>query len=137
MSERGYVDDPTIPDSSVLWRRIPPRHFVRDENTGRMRPSSAAFEDHPNGSPMSVILGDVLLASGRFAEDALAGHADFALAAFAAGLARQFGQGVMREPLDDEPAHAIVFGEKPKRVGRMLAKAAEWVIPPPDESQDR
>jgi len=51
-----YSDDPTIPDDAERWRRIPPWHFFHDENLRQIRPSSAAFEDHPNGSPMSVLL---------------------------------------------------------------------------------
>lgn len=130
MTEGAYADDPTISDAAALWRRIPPWHFVRDDNTGLIRPSSAAFENHPNGSPMSIVLGDEVAASGRSADDVLAEYAGFALAAFTAGLARECEQGVMREPLADEPAHAVVFGEKPKRVGRRLAKSAVWVVPP-------
>lgn len=135
MADGANHDDPTIVDAASLWRRIPPWHFVRDDNAGIMRPSSAAFENHPNGSPMSVILGDEILASGRLAEEVLAGHVGFALAVFTAGLARQSGQGVMRDPRPEEPAHAVVFGEKPKRVGRLLAKSAKWVISPSEEDK--
>lgn len=133
MAERNYVDDPSVADAAVLWRRIPPWHFVLDENLGGFRPSSAAFENNPNGSPMSVVLADDVAASGRSPQDVLAGHAGFALAAFAAGLARECRQGVMRDPLPEEAAHALVFGEKPERVGRRIAKSATWVIPPGDE----
>jgi hypothetical protein len=37
--------------TGTLWRRIPPFHFFFDENLGRNRPSTAAFEDHPDGTP--------------------------------------------------------------------------------------
>jgi hypothetical protein len=57
MAVDDYSDDPSIPDDAELWRRIPPWHFVDDENLRQIRPSSAAFEDDPDGSPMSVILG--------------------------------------------------------------------------------
>lgn len=40
MAEVSYVDDPTIDDRSELWRRIPPWHFVYDDNLGRMRPAN-------------------------------------------------------------------------------------------------
>ncbi|HVX60815.1 MAG TPA: hypothetical protein VHC19_09440 [Pirellulales bacterium] len=133
MAEQNYIDDSSIADVAVLWRRIPPWHFVLDENIGRFRPSSAAFENHPNGSPMSVVLADEVAASGRSPQDVLAGHARFALAAFTAGLARQCQQGVMREPLLEEPAHAVVFGEKRKRIRQLLAKSATWEVPPGDE----
>jgi hypothetical protein len=60
-----YVDDASIADGAELWRRIPSWHFIYDENLGRMRPSTAAFEDHPNRSPMSVLLADVIFRGGR------------------------------------------------------------------------
>jgi hypothetical protein len=131
MADAGYTDDPTIPDQAELFRRIPPCHFVPDQNSGGLRPSSAAFNDHPNGSPMSVVLADVLAAMGRRPDDVLAGHIGFALAKITAGFARECQQGVAREPLEDEPAHAVVFGRKTKAVMRKLATEAHWVIPPP------
>lgn len=51
MAGASYAGDPTILDSADLWRRIPSWHIVYDQNLQRLRPSSAAFEDHPNGSP--------------------------------------------------------------------------------------
>ena len=59
-------DDPTIPDLAELWRRIPPWHLVKDDNLGRVRPSSAAFDNHPNGSPMSVLLAQEPAICSRF-----------------------------------------------------------------------
>ncbi len=125
-----YTDDPTILNDADLWRRIPPYHFVSDPTAGGIRISSAAFEDHPNGTPMSVFLADVVAEIERGPQDALAGHESFGLAAFTAGLARSCEQGVAREPLADEPAHAVVFGRKTKSVSRKLAKGSRWVVPP-------
>ena len=133
MEAGGYSDDLTIPGEAQLLRRIPPRHLVKDENSGHLRPSSAAFDNHPDGSPMSVILADVLAQTGRDPAAALTGYEGFALASITAGLVRECGQGVAREPLPDEPAHAVVFGEKPKRIQRKLAKGSRWVVPPPDQ----
>jgi hypothetical protein len=127
MAYDDYSDDPTIPDDAELWRRIPPWHFVPDENSGQIRPSSAAFEDHPDGSPMSVFLA----AEARDLRHALAGHQGFALASITAALARGLGLGIAKEPLPDEPAHAVVFGRKNKRVSRRLALGSRWIIPPP------
>jgi hypothetical protein len=36
--------------------------------------------------------------------------------------------------LDDEPAHALVFGKKTKSIRTKMAKQCEWVIPPVIES---
>jgi hypothetical protein len=122
-----YSDDPTITDEAALWRRIPPWHFVPDENTGQVRPSSAAFDNDPNGSPMSVVLA----AEAIGPEQVLAGHPGFALASIKVGLVRECQQGVVRDPLPDEPAHALVFGHKTKMVRRRMAREATWVVPPP------
>jgi hypothetical protein len=131
MASGGYTDDPTILDDDNLWRRIPPCHFIQDDNVGGVRPSSAAFDDHPNGSPMSVVLESVAVQFGRGPMHVLAGHVGYALASVTAGLARQYQQGVAREPLADEPAHAVVFGNKTKRIKRELAKGSRWVTAPP------
>ena|SRR5688500_5066970 len=126
----ALIDDLSILDTASLWRRIPPWHFVFDHNLNAFRPSSAAFDDHPTGSPMSVVLGDELLAQGRTPDSALADCTAFALASFTAGLARSKGQGIMRKPQPEEPAHAEVFGLKSNSVRRALAKGSVWVIAP-------
>lgn len=130
MAVTDDTDDPTIPDEAILWRRIPPWHFVRDENLGRVRPSKAAFADHPDGSPMSIFFADEVLAAGRRAEDVLAGHGGFALAAISAGQARSLQQSVIRRPTPDEPSHGEVIGKKTNSVKRALAKLSLWVVPP-------
>jgi hypothetical protein len=132
MENGEYRDDPAILDEADLWRRIPPKHFVKDDNLGQVRPSSAAFENHPNGSPMSVVLADAVIASSRAPDAVLTGHEGFALAAITAGLARECEQGIAREPLPDEPAHAVVFGKKTNSVKKRLAKGSRWVVPPID-----
>jgi hypothetical protein len=130
MPSGDYADDLSILNIAVLWRRVPPRHFFFDDNLGRMRPSKAAFYDHPDGSPMSVVLADDVLESGRQPVDILVDHEGFALAAITAGLAREKKQGVARDPLPEEPAHAIVFGKKTSSATRAFAKACQWVIAP-------
>jgi hypothetical protein len=130
-SNSTYVDDLTIEDDSPLWRRIPSLHFFYDENQGRIRPSSAAFEDHKNGSPMSVILGREVIDNGRSAESLLVNHSGYGLVSFLAGLARENKQGIVRKPIPEEPAHAEVFGNKTKSIRNALAKNSKWVVPPP------
>ena len=127
-----YIDDPTISDDAALWRRIPPWHFVFDKNRGRWRAASAAFENHPNGTPMSVLLATLMQRENRGPRQALGGLGDYALASITAGLVRRCEQGVAHEPLPDEPAHGVVFGNKTKSVRRRFAREAEWVIPPPE-----
>lgn len=122
-------NDASIHDESVLWRRIPPWHIIYDENLGRWRPSSSAFADDPDGQSMSVVLAEAV--GGRSGAEILTGHEGFALAAVSVGVVRACGLGVVRDPLESEPAHALVVGPKPKAVQRRLAKAAAWVVPPP------
>ena len=129
MADPDYADDPSIPGEAVLWRRIPPHHFVRDENRNSIRPSSAAFEDHPDGSPMSVVLA----AEAAGPLQVLAGHPGFALAAFPAGLARDCEQKIVRDPLPDDPAHALVVGKKTRSVRKRLAVESVWAVSPPTE----
>ena len=130
MAEPVLQDDRTIADSAELWRRIPPWHFVLDENSGEIRPSSAAFDNDADGSPMSVFLAEVMAELRKVPPDALRGQEDFALAALTTGLARTNGQSVVRDPLPEEPAHALVAGPKPRSVRRKLSRGAKWVIAP-------
>ena len=122
----SYQDDPTIPDEARLWRRIPQWHFFRDDNLQRVRPASAAFDD--DDGPMSVTLAD----EAADPESVLTGHGGYGLAEITAGLARQCQQGIVRDPLSDNPAHGLVFGRKTSGVKRRLAKECRWVVPPPD-----
>ena len=133
MSNSASEDDPSIRDECELLRRIPLKenvNIVWDGNEKRWRPSSAAFQDHPDGSSMSVVLGDVLNAAGRDVVEVLTGHENFGLAAITAGFARECNQRIAKDPLPEEPAHGLVVGNKPRRVSRELAKAAKWVIAP-------
>lgn len=123
------LDDPTIDDASELWRRIPPYHFYPDKILKRTRPASAAFDDDPDGTPMSV----VLVEKGRNKDPAkvLEGHEGFGLVSFSVGFARSLGQGVTREPSPHEPDHAHVFGKKTKGTKRKFAKKSKWIVSPP------
>lgn len=132
MSDADYEDDKSIRDECELLRRVqvrPDISIVLDENLGRWRPSSAAFRDHRNGSPMSVVLRDDLENENRSLEEILHGHEGFALASITAGFARQCNQKIVRDPLPDEPAHAHVIGNK-KKVSRKMAKEAVWIFEP-------
>jgi hypothetical protein len=123
----AYTDDPTISDDADLWRRIHPTHIISDPNLGRVRPTSAAFMDLSNGSPMSVVIA----AESDGPEHILAGYEGYGLASFKARVAREFGLGIVRNPLYNQPAHALVFGAKSGKVRSQLAKAVEWVVLPP------
>lgn len=121
MADAGYSDDPTISNEEALLRRIPRKHIIYDGNMGRERPTTAAFENHPDGSPMSVLLLPIYVAEVLTEPSRHALPEGFALASITAGLARQCTQGVAREPLPGEPAHAVVFGKKTYRVRKKFA----------------
>jgi hypothetical protein len=130
-----YVDDKAIADADLLWRRILRSQIVLDQNTGRQRPSSAAFEDSPDGTPMSAFWEKLHRELGHNEADALRGHEDLGLASFAVKVARELGQGIQRDPLPEAPAHVLVFGPKPKKsVSRKLAAAAELIVMPPERT---
>lgn len=123
-------DDPSIANDSHLYRRIHPDQFVPDENAGTVRPSSAAFTNSEDGSPMSVALGDTLSDLGRAPATVLDHYRRHALARLTAAVARESRQTVCRLPVDDEPAHGGVGGTKSKGVRRQLAQSSVWEVPP-------
>ena len=131
MSDRELTDDPSIADNADLWRRVPPRHIVDDHNTGGKRISKAAFDDSDDGSPMSVVLAELVLQSARTPQHILVGYDGFSLVAISAGLVRSKQQGIVRDPIPGEPAHALVFGKKTDSVRRALARGSKWIVGPP------
>ena len=130
MDEPPFVDDITILDSADLWRRINPLWIVPDNNQGELRISSAAFDDSPDGSPLSMLHAEVVFSTGRTAQDVLSQLPEYSLASLQAGDARAQRQAVSRTPTEEEPAHVSVAGLKTKRVKKALASAARWVIGP-------
>jgi hypothetical protein len=135
MGDVDPKDDQSIADDALLLRRVPSKpnlNVVWDANLGCWRPSSASFENDKDGSPMSVQLSDTLAELGLPMETALKGHEEgFSLAAITARTARKYDQSIIRDPTEDEPAHGLVVGEKPKRISRKLAKSFRWIVPPP------
>jgi hypothetical protein len=125
-----YADDAGIADSADLWRRLIREWVVPDSNTGGIRISSAAFDDSRDGTPMSVLLADIVAQTRQKPEEVLAGFAGYGLAAITAGAVRVCKQGVMPTPEPDEPAHASVFGPKTGSTKKGMAKAARLLIYP-------
>jgi len=130
MEGKPYSDDPTIANGSILWRRIYPGWAIHDENSGKLRVSSAAFDDSKDGTPTSVLLADIVILSGREARSVLAGFPEYGLAALSADQVRNCGNGVARDPLPEEPAHGLITGRKTKKAKQCLQRAADWVIRP-------
>lgn len=142
MNSVAHSDDLSITDEDSLLRRIPIQpdiQIIWNANIREWRPSSAAFNDHPDGSPMSIDICSTLIALGYTPADALTGYTEtHGLVSFNAQVARRLNQRIMRQPLPDAPAHGIVIGNKTKAVRRNLASASEWVVPPdlPSENPD-
>ena len=128
MAGGEYSDDPTIDDAAFLWRRVPPWHVTFDSREQRWRPSSAAFDD----KEMSVVLA----VESRGSDSVLTGHEGYGLVAITAGLARQRGQVIARDPTDDEPAHAVVVGRKADSTLKAFARSAIWIVRPPAHATD-
>lgn len=131
MTPVSYVDDPTIADDSVLWRRICPFWIVPDANRGGFRVSSAAFDDSKDGTPTSIHLEEVARSIGRTAEDILRPFTGYGLASLTAGQARGCEQAIGKDPLPNDPTHGYLAGRKTQSIKKRLAAACQWVIPPP------
>lgn len=116
--DTDYLDDKTIDDETLIYRRImnqpypPVKQIIWNENDNCWRPSTAAFSDHRDGSPMSVALGDTLEKEGLEPESVLEGHEGFSLVSFPAKIPQSKNLGIMRKPLEHDPAHGEVFGKK-------------------------
>jgi hypothetical protein len=130
-------NDPSILDSEMLYRRIPGSDDISttwDDNLGRLRASSAAFDDDVDG--MSVYLSSVVEKVGLTAADVVYGHPGYLVAMISAGSVRLEGMGVIADPdpIDApphpcNPAHALVTTSHMSRsarrkAARNIAKAA-------------
>ena len=115
-------------DATVLWRRVPlwPDWTVDDENLGRVRASSLAFDDCRDGAPMSMYLAE----AGSTVDDVMRDYEGYALAAVSAGALRTRGLTIERRPVDGFPSRVEVVGPKTSSVRSKLAKASWWVVPP-------
>lgn len=128
--DETYVDDANIDDGDLLLRRIPSWHIVWDKKDGgRWRPSSAAFENHPDGSPMSIRVRSLLEALGLALASVLTAYPDYGLVEFEAGEARSKKQVVARQEVPDEPGHGVVAGKKTGSTKKHLVRKSEWSLP--------
>lgn len=98
MPER--VDDDTIKNDALLWRRLHPTWVIRNDD-GSYRVSSAAFKDGRH--EVSVNLAELTTV-----ENSLAGFPEQGLAELQAGIPRLLGHALVRDPLPDNPAHALI-----------------------------
>jgi hypothetical protein len=127
------TDDPSILDEHRLIRRIHPSWIIYDDNLKIHRPTSQAFQNSKGDEAMSVFLEPVFLESGRQLKVLLAGWPEHSLAAVTAGCARACDQGVLRDPLADEPSHSLVVGQKTTNTRKRLAQCFEAWLGAPGE----
>ena len=132
MGEEDYIDDLSIKNDGHLWRRIPPNppFLIHDKNRNCKRLSSAAFEDHRNGTPMSVAIAQIAEKHNRGSKDVLKDHAGYGLAGLVVKKIREYNLGICKRPLPGQPEHGEVFGPKSRSVRKKLALTAFWVIKP-------
>ena len=124
-------DDPAIGDDALLYRRIHPRHLIWDDNEGRIRPSSNAV----NPVEMSVNHDATLNEDGHEPSWVLRKDPEHHLSSVTAHLARELGQAVWLDPLDEEAeygpdqSHAIVEGKKKgSKAGRLAKEATVEIV---------
>ena len=96
----AHVDDPTISDSDLLWRRLFPKWIVPADGGG-VRISSAAFKD--GNREVSVNL-----AALTTQEKTLAEFSDQGIAEIPAGTPRSLGHAIVRDPTAGNPAHTLI-----------------------------
>ena len=125
MPGRQFTDDPNIPNSEILLRRLQ-SDWIVPGHRGRMRISSGAFKHEE----LSILVWTLLERQGLTMADALTGYPGNALCSITAGLARELGQGVVcdTDPPHD-PARGLVIGKKTQSVANRFAREANWVVP--------
>lgn len=119
-------DDASIPDVEPLWRRIHPA-YLKTRADGGFDVSSAAFRD--KSGELSVHLSSLTTRTR-----ALSSYPTFSLAEFAAGVPRELGMGVCRDPLPEDPSHALVFPSASKGQAKRLAERCILVVTTPSAS---
>ena len=113
------VDDVSIGDDERLLHRIRPDDVVLNQETGQRRPSSATFRSKTN-----IISVD--LASLTTPDKALAAYPHYLLVEVDVGTVRFLGCKVVRDPLPDNPSHALLYGSGPD--GRMTKPQAREIV---------
>ena len=142
----AYEDDLTIPNEEKLYR-IVKNNAIIWKNDRAVRVKSPAFSDQSKAR--TIELGYPAVAMSVFLESEMKklglGPADllrdpqwsgpYGVVHITAGQARNEEQGVERRPLDNSPAHAVVFAtqgnERTLRQRQQLAKESQIDILPP------
>lgn len=118
-------DDVSIRDEERLLRRIRPGDIYFDTVSNQFRPQSNCFR-----STTDII--SVHIASLTSPEAVLSEYPAFSLIEITAGELRSFHCILVRDPLENDVAHALVFGEAPggrmsKGQAKTIVKHCRWV----------
>jgi hypothetical protein len=129
MAEETRQNDPSIPDTDRLFRRVPRNQLTRDKD-GSVRPSSAVFKHEE----LSVNIESLMVEQGRPPEDTLTGHPNEYLTSIIAGDVRARGHPIVKqtEPPHD-PAHGLVLGKKTSSFANAMLRSHQWIVAPPQE----
>ena len=117
-------DDPTIPDSEDLYRRVLAICIVTEQASGRKRLSSQTFAD-----PFEEISVDLSSLISPVACLALGEARHVGVIAVTAGEVRRLSQVVVRDPLPEDDAHALICGKQNRALRKRLARMARWICP--------
>jgi hypothetical protein len=118
-------DDISIGDDETLLRRIRPNHIHLDPITNQYRPESGCFRSDDFIS--------VHIASLTSHRQVLSSYPDFSLVEITAQEIRSVGCKIVRNPLPEDSAHALIYGTAPggyvsKPQAKKLAKLCRWVV---------
>lgn len=129
-------DDPAISDDDGLVRFVPPWHVIKDDNLGRLRPTSAAFDMSPEDGCMSVDLEKLLLQASLEPCHGLASRpAGFGAVRLLAGVVRSVQLATFQDPVPENPYHGqianlVMPGRIARGKKRTLCKSSEWLAIP-------
>lgn len=122
-------DDSPVPSAALLWRRIFTKDIYLDPGTNRRRPRSGSLLD--TGGPLSVELAELTTL-----DETKTRGPEMAIAEFTANVAREAGCRIVRDPLPDNPAHALIYGAHRnggpnQRQSKRIARESTLVFDPP------
>ena len=115
------VDDPTIKDDAILWRRILPQ-WVHREPDGNLRAASFAFIDRLSGELSMHI------ASLTTQEQVLKEHPEDSLGEIEAGFVRSLGYAIVRDATPEDVSHVLICPAPGRSDARKIAGRARWVV---------
>lgn len=129
------ADEVSITDTAL--RRIRPLHVVKDPKApGGQRASSAAFDDDPDGSSMSVYMQSIVFKGSLTLGDVVYGKPSrWAVAATPVEKLIAEDQRIELDPIRDPPAphpcdqaHALVHGDKSEKKRRERIAAGSPLV---------